>query len=478
MTTAISHHPRATAAGWTPTLSPTTLPRLAELRLLALTDSFHAEWPGLAASSGLTLMPFVEPASLEPRKGAITLIVAAGEEERLETVLRQLPRGNRLVAAVGADADHRLAAAVVRAGAEDYFALPADLPHLASWLRAGADRLRADTAASAFAADERTKFHFDGILGDSTALHAALDRAARVIPRPSVTVLITGETGTGKELLARAIHYNGPRRDAPFVDVNCAAIPENLLESELFGHEKGAFTGASGAKPGLMELANGGTLFLDEIGHLALPLQGKILRALEDRVVRRVGGTRTIPFDVRLVAATHVDLAAAVRRGEFREDLYYRLNVVPIQLPALRARGEDIVAIARHFLERFASEYGLTPLTLSAPVIRALREHRWPGNIRELRNAIERAVLLSTGPALELSDVVNPDTPPATSAGELPFPATLLELNRAAVARMLELCDGNKTETARRLGISRPRLQRLLDASLDDATDGEEAQDA
>jgi DNA-binding NtrC family response regulator len=451
---------------------------LADLRLLALTDSFNAEWPGLAAASGLTLVPVAEPASLEPRKGTVTLIAAAGEEERLEGVLREMPRGNRFVAAIGADADHRLAASVVRAGAEDYFALPVDLPHLASWLRAGAERLRADSAAAAFAAEERTKFHFDGILGDSPALHAALDRAARVIPRPSVTVLVTGETGTGKELLARAIHYNGPRRDAPFVDVNCAAIPENLLESELFGHEKGAFTGASGAKPGLMELANGGTLFLDEIGHLALVLQGKILRALEDRVVRRVGGTRGIPFDVRLIAATHVDLAAAVRRGEFREDLFYRLNVVPIQLPALRARGDDIVAIARHFLERFAGEYALPQLTLGPAVIRALREHRWPGNIRELRNAIERAVLLSPGPALELADIVDSGASTSTSAGELPFPSTLAELNRAAVARMLELCDGNKTETARRLGISRPRLQRLLDASADDASDASDADDA
>jgi DNA-binding NtrC family response regulator len=476
MTSGISHRP--IPVGWHSAHSPTTLLRLADLRLLALTDSFHAEWAGLAASNGLTLVPIAEPASLEPRKGSITLIVAAGEEGRLEQVLRQLPSGNRQVAAVGADADHRLAAAVVRAGAEDYFALPGDLPHLSSWLRAGAERLRADSAASAFAAEERTKFHFDGILGDSPALHAALDRAARVIPRPSVTVLITGETGTGKELLARAIHYNGPRRDSPFVDVNCAAIPENLLESELFGHEKGSFTGATGAKPGLMELASGGTLFLDEIGHLALPLQGKILRALEERVVRRVGGTRGIAFDVRLIAATHVDLAAAVRRGEFREDLYYRLNVVPVQLPALRARGDDIIAIARYFLERFAEEYALPPLIMGAPVIRALREYPWPGNIRELRNAMERAVLLSSGPALEPSDIVSTAAPAPRANGELPFPATLSELNRAAVARMIELCDGNKTETARRLGISRPRLQRLLDASQDDSTDGEDARDA
>jgi two-component system response regulator HydG len=287
-------------------------------------------------------------------------------------------------------------------------------------------------------------------------------------------VLITGETGTGKELLARAIHYNGPRRDAPFVDVNCAAIPENLLESELFGHEKGSFTGATGAKPGLMELAHGGTLFLDEIGHLAMPLQGKILRALEERSIRRVGGTRAIPFDVRLVAATHVDLEAAVRRGEFREDLFYRLNVVPVELPPLRTRGDDIILIARHFIERFAAEYGSPPLTIGPAAVRALKERRWTGNVRELRNVIERAVLLSTGASLEAADVTDAGGVAVQGSGELPFPATLAELNRAAVARMLELCGGNKTEASRRLGISRPRLHRLLSATLADHDDDDE----
>jgi len=228
-----------------------------------------------------------------------------------------------------------------------------------------------------------------------------------------------------------------------------------------------------------MQLADGGTLFLDEIGHLALALQGKILRALEERVIRRVGGTRAIPFDVRLIAATHVDLVGAVRRGEFREDLYYRLNVVPIELPALRERSDDVVTIAKYFLARFAREYDLEPLQLTPGATRALRERRWTGNVRELRNVIERAVLLATGPSLEADDVV--ETPRVEQAnGVLPFPATLADLNRAAVARMLELCGGNKTEAARRLGISRPRLHRLLGASPaehDDDTD-EDASDA
>ena len=444
--------------------------RVADLRILALTDSFHAEWAGLAAAHGFSLVRAADPADLEPRRGVVTIVSAAGDEVLLEGALRRMPRDVRLVAAVGALPDHRLAAALVRAGADDYFALPEDLPHLVSWLRDGAARLKADTDAAAFADAERGKLHFDGILGESPALHAALERAARVIPRPTVTILITGETGTGKELLARAIHYNGPRRDAPFVDVNCAAIPENLLESELFGHERGAFTGAVGSKPGLMQLADGGTLFLDEIGHLALPLQGKILRALEERVIRRVGGTRAIPFEVRLIAATHVDLASAVRRGEFREDLYYRLNVVPIELPALRARHDDVLTIASYFLARFAREYDLAPFTLSPAAVRALRDRRWPGNVRELRNAIERAVLLSNGSVLEASDIAEPVRDDRVS-DSLPFPSTLADLNRAAVARMLDLCGGNKTEAARRLGISRPRLHRLLSASSADVDD-------
>ncbi|MDB4887392.1 MAG: sigma-54 factor interaction protein [Gemmatimonadetes bacterium] len=449
----------------------TTIPGLAELRLLALTDSFLAEWRSLAAANGLSLVAVDDPTLLEPRKGVLTVVSAGGDEAMLESALRQLPRGNSFLVAVGAQADHRLASAVVRAGADDYFALPEDHAAVAAWLRQGADRLRAEVDAAAFAEDERARFRFDGILGDSPALRAALDRVARVIPRPNVTVLITGETGTGKELLARAIHYNGPRRDSPFVDVNCAAIPENLLESELFGHEKGAFTGASSAKPGLLELADGGTLFLDEIGHLALVLQGKILRALEERVMRRVGGTRAIPFDVRLVAATHVDLSAAVKRGEFREDLYYRLNVVPVELPPLRARGGDIVAIARHFVQRFAMEYGTTPLVISPATVRALEERRWSGNVRELRNVIERAVLLAPGGTLDVADVAESGAAGSPRTGDLPFPSTLAELNRAAVARMLAMCGGNKTEAARRLGISRPRLHRLLSATLADRED-------
>jgi DNA-binding NtrC family response regulator len=216
-------------------------------------------------------------------------------------------------------------------------------------------------------------------------------------------------------------------------------------------------------------MADGGTLFLDEIGHLPLPLQGKMLRALEERTIRRVGGTRSIPFDVRLIAATHVELAAAVKRGEFREDLFYRLNVMPIELPALRERVDDIVPLAEHFLSRFKREYDVPALELSTAARRALMERRWSGNVRELRNTLERAVLLADGTTLEASDVAEEAAPSGMSRrdGELPFPATIAAITQAAAQRMLALCNGNKSVAARRLGISRPRLQRLLDATVE-----------
>lgn len=426
-------------------------------------------WPTLADQHGLAYVDVEAPGGFDRMTGAVGIISGGGAEEELESTLRQTAgtdRGSMEIAVVGARPDHRLAAALVRAGAATYFALPDDMAILGSWLRDRAEALRAETRRLEFAAGEASKYRFEGVLGNSAALHAALARAARIIPHPAVTVLLTGETGTGKELVARAIHYNGPRRGAPFVDINCAAIPEQLLESELFGHERGAFTSATVAKPGLFELANGGTLFLDEIGHLPLVLQGKLLRALEERTIRRVGGTRAIAIDVRVVAATHVNLALAVARREFREDLYHRLNVVPIELPALRARRDDIPMLARHFLARFAGEYGLPMPALSPQAERALTHRDWTGNIRELRNLMERTLLLTSKRTLEPEDFTD-TAPVARSDRTIPFPATLAEISLAAARAMLDYCGGNKSETARRLGISRPRLQRLLDETSD-----------
>jgi transcriptional regulator with PAS, ATPase and Fis domain len=289
-----------------------------------------------------------------------------------------------------------------------------------------------------------------------------------VAVRRDVTVLIQGETGTGKELVARAIHYHSPRAAEPFVEVNCAAIPGPLLESELFGHEKGSFTGAIAAKSGLFELANGGTIFLDEIGNLPIELQPKLLRALETHAVRRIGGRAERHVDVRVIAATHVDLMSAVTRGEFREDLFYRLNVVSLTLPPLRYRDGDVELLARHFAERIAESYELPTPELGPDVLARLAAHHWPGNVRELRNAIERAIILSPSGRIALEEVLNDGEESLAQQGTLPFPTDLATLSRAAAHAMVDLSGGNKSEAARRLGISRPRLQRLLYATSTD----------
>jgi len=441
-----------------------------QLAVYTLTDSFAELWPRLATECGFDLVTVAHPRELAGSGATVVLLAGGGAEMGLEEAVREVVRSGVEVVAVGALPSHRTAATVVRAGAAEYFALPPDLSLLTSWLRERADRPRQHARRAEFAESERVKYRFAGILGESASIKAALARAARIIPHPQVTVLISGETGTGKELVARAIHYNGPRREAPFVDVNCAALPDHLLESELFGHEKGAFTDASAAKPGLFEVASGGTLFLDEIGHLPLVLQGKLLRALQERVVRRVGGTKNIAVNLRVIAASHVDLGAAVKRGEFREDLFYRLNVVPIELPALRQRRDDILPLALHFLEQHAAEYGLPVPVLSPAAEQELLQREWPGNVRELRNLMERCTLLTVDGVLDRADLVEPSREPASTGG-IPFPSTIAELQRAASRAMLSLCNGNKSEAARRLGISRPRLQRLIDGLTIDGGD-------
>ena len=429
-------------------------------------DAFEDAWPALARDSGLELAQVTDASEWpSPANVAAVVVVVAGVEARVADALAGLPYASRITAAAGADDDRRVAVAAVRAGAGDYFALPMDLAMLRAWLEdRAADRTR-DERARALAREERTRYDFGRMIGESPGLRAALERAARVIPRGSATILITGETGTGKELIAQAIHYNGPRASQPFVEVNCSALPANLLEAELFGYEKGAFTGAVAAKPGLFEAAHRGTLFLDEIGEIPLELQAKLLRALESRSVRRVGSVQTVQVDVRVVAATHRDLGAEVRAGRFREDLFYRLNVLPIHLPALRDRGEDVLLLADHFLTRFADEYGLASPAIDAEVRRALLSHPWPGNVRELRNSIERAVLLGEG-ALTVADLFQEGTgapiTAAASGGAIPFPATMDEIERTAARAMIERFDGNKSAAADALGISRSRLYRLI----------------
>ncbi|MBE7557405.1 sigma-54-dependent Fis family transcriptional regulator [bacterium] len=305
-----------------------------------------------------------------------------------------------------------------------------------------------------------------GIVGRSTAMNALLADARRLADLPT-TVLLCGETGTGKELLARALHSQGRRVGGPFVAVNCAALPEHLVESELFGHEKGAFTGAICAKPGRFELADRGTIFLDEVGDLPGPVQIKLLRVLQERVVERVGGVTSRKVDVRVVAATHVDLAEAVKGGSFRQDLYYRLAVVPLRLPPLRERPEDILPLWEHFQRHLSARLGRRPLGLSPAAERALLAYDWPGNVRELANLAERCLALATKTVLEPEDLPLPgrQTDPQQEPGGSLLSAAHhrgLAVQKAMIEEALRKTAGNRTHAARILEISRKTLQNKI----------------
>src|SRR5215216_2156319 len=262
------------------------------------------------------------------------------------------------------------------------------------------------------------RYGFPRIVGESDAIKRAVAETQRVAATDT-TVLLLGESGTGKELFARAVHHLSPRRDRAFVAINCAAIPETLIESELFGHERGAFTGATERRPGKFELASGGTVFLDEIGELPLAAQGKLLRAIEEKIVDRIGGRAPVPVDVRVVAATNRDLKAAVDNGQFRGDLFFRLAVFPIEVPPLRERGDDILLLARHFASEMGRELRGREAHLSPDALAALQQHQWPGNVRELENAIERACIISDSLVLQPTDLgLMPSRPPADETPE------------------------------------------------------------
>jgi transcriptional regulator with GAF, ATPase, and Fis domain len=308
---------------------------------------------------------------------------------------------------------------------------------------------------------------FDRILGQDQGFREALASAAKVAATET-TVLLTGESGTGKELVARAIHHGSPRADGPYVAINCAALPETLVDSELFGHERGAFTGADKMKPGRFEMAAGGTLFLDEVGELPPTVQAKLLRVLQEHEFQRVGGTATLKADVRLVAATNRDLERAVSAGTFREDLFYRLNVFRIHLPALRERGDDVLLLARHFVREIGARLGRGEPVVSRDAEEALRMHPWPGNIRELENGIERALILAEGGLLTADDfglggARAPRLSPANGrATETPAPEALARLEQRAIVAALAYTKGNKTHAAALLGITRTQLRTRL----------------
>lgn len=341
----------------------------------------------------------------------------------------------------------------IRLGAENFVQKPWDNEKLLADIRSAIGKRRAEQEVLQLRRAMKQRYQFTNIVGKSDVMLKLLDLVAQVAVSRS-TVLIYGESGTGKELIAKAIHSHSPRKDKPFVPVNVGAVPTDLLESTLFGHMKGAFTSAVASKKGLFEAADGGTLFLDEIGTMPMETQAKVLRALQERRFMPLGGTQEIAVDVRILAATNVDLHQAVKEGRFREDLFYRLNVISVELPPLRNRREDIPLLAQHFLKRFSEENGLPERTLSSDAMRMVLDHGWPGNIRELENAMERGVVLSTGPQIMPEQLPPQLTGNTYSAALMEHdPASSLsdimeEIERRIITDRLERCNWNQTEAA------------------------------
>jgi DNA-binding NtrC family response regulator len=359
----------------------------------------------------------------------------------------------------------------IKQGAYDYLAKPFKKEQIKLVVQRSLDHCRLLRENARYREELKEKGEWSPLVGSSPAMLDVYKLVARVSEGKS-TVLLQGESGTGKELIARAIHANGPRRDKPFIPVNCGALPDTLLESEMFGHEKGAFTGAVGTKTGLFEAANGGTLFLDEIGELGSALQVKLLRVMQDQEVRRVGGTASVKVDVRIIAATNRDLEQFVKEGKFRDDLYYRLNVVRITLPSLIDRKEDIPMLAHHFLQKCAAGSPTVVRGILPETMAVLMQYRWPGNVRELENAMERAVSLSHGPLLTPDDLPEAirqgGTQPGDSkpsGGEQGHEAnlTLEEVEKRHLMRVLKDTKGNKVKAAKVLGIDRRTLYRMAE---------------
>jgi two-component system response regulator AtoC len=361
---------------------------------------------------------------------------------------------------------------VIKRGAADFVTKPFQFDELKHALDGAIEQRRLKSENAWLREQLQQRYSFEGIIGRSQAMRD-LFQTLETVARTASTILITGETGTGKEVVARAIHHASPRRTQRFVALNCSAIPENLLEAEIFGHVRGAFTGAIGSRQGRLEQAHRGTLFLDEVGTMSMPLQMKMLRVLQEREFERVGDNQTIKVDVRVIAATNADLARMVQDGTFREDLYYRLNVIPVTLPPLRDRREDIPLLVQHFLKKFCDEVPRPAMTVSQAAMRSLMTYGWPGNVRQLENAMERAVALSGGRSqVELSDLPS-DIQRASSAGELipglalpdeglDFDAFISRIEHEVIRRALERTGGNKAAAASVLNLKRTTLVEKL----------------
>jgi len=403
-------------------------------------------------------------AVLRTGRGADLLMVDVALDIR-DLVLRlEAERIAVPIVACGTSNDARAAVAAIHAGAKEYIPLPPDPELIAAVLAAVSD-------------DARELIYRDEMM-------AHVVKLAQQIAPSDASVLITGESGTGKEVLARYVHSRSNRARAPFIPVNCAAIPEHLLESELFGHEKGAFTGAIARRIGKFEEATGGTLLLDEISEMDTRLQAKLLRAIQERVIDRVGGTRPVPVDIRILATSNRNLVEAVREGSFREDLLFRLNVVNLKIPPLRERPADVIELAQHFIKKYSAANGAPVRPLSAEARRALVLNRWPGNVRELENTLHRAVLLAHGDEIGIDSIVTPDghrldhtkNPPAVAHAALAAETvtralvgrTVADVERDLILETLKHCFGNRTHAANILGISIRTLRNKLNEYADD----------
>ncbi|MDZ4165660.1 MAG: sigma-54 dependent transcriptional regulator [Smithellaceae bacterium] len=405
------------------------------------------------------------------RAGGIDTVITDLKMPHLDglALLDQVTRHNPGLPVIIISAYGTVAGAVdaVKRGAFDYITKPFEQDEIKAVLRKAVASRQLDDKEYL---PEEGEIDRQGIIGTSQAIQEVYENIKRVAPT-TTTVLITGETGTGKELVAKAIHMNSPRRTNPFIKINCAAIPENLIESELFGYEKGAFTGAQLRKQGKFEIAHRGTIFLDEIGEIPKDMQVKILRLIQEQEFERIGGLKTIKVEVRLVAATNRDLFEEVKKGNFREDLYYRLNIFPIQLPPLRERREDVDLLADHFLNRFNEKLSRNIQGIEPAAREALRNYPWPGNIRELENLLERMVLVATGETISRDDLPGEIKTEKTAAtpkfkAEGQFNVLLKghmeEVERQTLIQMLDEEGGNVTRTAKRLGISRKGLQMKM----------------
>jgi DNA-binding NtrC family response regulator len=350
----------------------------------------------------------------------------------------------------------------MKKGAENYLLKPLDPEALGAVVNRAMEKARLVQEARRLRDRLRERNAFSHIVSSDPKMAAVLELVAQVGPSRA-SVLVTGESGTGKELIAEAIHLASSRARAPFLRLHCAALSESLLESELFGHERGAFTGAVARREGRFKQADGGTLFLDEIGEVSAAVQVKLLRFLQERTFERVGGNETLKVDVRVIAATNRDLGAEIKRGAFREDLFYRLNVVTVELPPLRERHGDIPALASFFLGRYAAENGKTIETFAEDALKTLLEYPWPGNVRELENVIERAVVLCEGPRIEKKHLPTTLVPSDERGGPPPIPGTTIaDLERYAILKTLEACGGSTSKAATVLGVSTRKIQYKL----------------